>query len=293
MPVIKHYHGICHVYVDKKADLEMAKQIAINAKCQRPGVCNAMETLLVHRGISQEFLKEAAPAFQQQGVEIRADETAYAQLATLNYQPLVRAEEKDWSTEYLDTIMSLRVVDDLNQAIDHMERYGSHHSDAIVTGDAEAAEKFLNAVDSATVYWNASTRFTDGGEFGFGAEIGISTDKLHARGPMGLGGIDQLQIRDSGRWPNTRMKATRVLYEGYVQGVGFRWTTKRIAQGYEVSGWVRNLADGRVELQVSGEDDEVAAFLRAIRESTLGGHIAAEHATEIELASPFKGFRIV
>jgi glutamate-5-semialdehyde dehydrogenase len=186
MPVIKHYHGICHVYVDKGADLEMAKRIAINAKCQRPGVCNAMETLLVHRGISEEFLKGAAPAFQRQGVEIRADETAHAQLAALNYQPLARAEEKDWSTEYLDTIMSLRVVDDLNQAIDHMERYGSHHSDAIVTGDAEAAEKFLNGVDSATVYWNASTRFTDGGEFGFGAEIGISTDKLHARGPMGL-----------------------------------------------------------------------------------------------------------
>jgi glutamate-5-semialdehyde dehydrogenase len=186
MPVIKHYQGICHVYVDEKADLEMATRIAINAKCQRPGVCNAMETLLVHRGVSAEFLKEAAPAFQQRGVEIRADQIAYAQLATLNYQPLVRAEEKDWSTEYLDTIMSLRVVDDLNQAIDHMERYGSHHSDAIVTGDAEAAEKFLNGVDSATVYWNASTRFTDGGEFGFGAEIGISTDKLHARGPMGL-----------------------------------------------------------------------------------------------------------
>lgn len=186
MPVIKHYHGICHVYVDKEADLRMAKEIAINAKCQRPGVCNAMETLLVHRGISQEFLTEAAPAFQQQGVEIRADEAAYAQLAELNYQPLVRAEEKDWSTEYLDTIMSLRVVDDLSQAIDHMEHYGSHHSDAIVTDDAETAEKFLNGVDSATVYWNASTRFTDGGEFGFGAEIGISTDKLHARGPMGL-----------------------------------------------------------------------------------------------------------
>jgi glutamate-5-semialdehyde dehydrogenase len=186
IPVIKHYHGVCHVYVDKKADLDMAKRIAVNAKCQRPGVCNAMETLLIHRGVSQEFLKAAAPAFQQRGVEIRADETAYAQLAGLNYQPLVRAEEKDWSTEYLDTIMSVRVVDDLDQAIDHMERYGSHHSDAIVTGDAEAAEKFLHGVDSATVYWNASTRFTDGGEFGFGAEIGISTDKLHARGPMGL-----------------------------------------------------------------------------------------------------------
>ena len=186
MPVIKHYHGVCHVYVDKAADLEMAERIAINAKCQRPGVCNAMETLLVHRDISQAFFKEAGPKFQERGLEVRADQTAYSQLSALNYQPLVRAEEKDWSTEYLDTIMSVRVVDDLNQAIDHMERYGSHHSDAIVTSDAQAAEKFLNEVDSATVYWNASTRFTDGGEFGFGAEIGISTDKLHARGPMGL-----------------------------------------------------------------------------------------------------------
>jgi glutamate-5-semialdehyde dehydrogenase len=186
MPVIKHYHGVCHVYVDEAADLEMAERIAVNAKCQRPGVCNAMETLLVHRGISEAFFKKAGPTFQKQGVEIRADETAYSQLLALNYRPLVRAEEKDWSTEYLDTIMSVRVVEDLNQAIDHMERYGSHHSDAIVTGDVRAAEKFLNGVDSATVYWNASTRFTDGGEFGFGAEIGISTDKLHARGPMGL-----------------------------------------------------------------------------------------------------------
>ena len=187
MPVIKHYHGVCHVYVDKAADLEMAERIAINAKCQRPGVCNAMETLLVHRDISQAVLQRGSgPNFRSRGLEIRADETAYSQLSALNYQPLVRAEEKDWSTEYLDTIMSVRVVDDLNQAIDHMERYGSHHSDAIVTSDAQTAEKFLNEVDSATVYWNASTRFTDGGEFGFGAEIGISTDKLHARGPMGL-----------------------------------------------------------------------------------------------------------
>jgi glutamate-5-semialdehyde dehydrogenase len=186
MPVIKHYHGVCHVYVDEQADLEMAERIAINAKCQRPGVCNAMETLLVHRAIAQPFFKKAASQFQKHGVEIRADETAFAQLSELNYQPLVRAQEKDWSTEYLDTIMSVRVVDDLDQAIDHMERYGSRHSDAIVTGNTQTAEKFLNGVDSATVYWNASTRFTDGGEFGFGAEIGISTDKLHARGPMGL-----------------------------------------------------------------------------------------------------------
>jgi glutamate-5-semialdehyde dehydrogenase len=186
MPVIKHYHGVCHVYVDGEADLDMAERIALNAKCQRPGVCNAMETLLIHRGVSEAFLRKAAPKFQRQGVEIRADDTAYSQLSALNYQPLRRAEEVDWSTEYLDTIMSVRVVDDLNQAIEHMERYGSHHSDAIVTGDPKAAERFLNEVDSAAVYWNASTRFTDGGEFGFGAEIGISTDKLHARGPMGL-----------------------------------------------------------------------------------------------------------
>ena len=186
MPVIKHYHGVCHVYVDREADLDMAELIALNAKCQRPGVCNAMETLLIHRGVSEAFLRKAAPKFQRQGVEIRADDTAYSQLSALNYQPLRRAEELDWSTEYLDTIMSVRVVDDLNQAVEHMERYGSHHSDAIVTGDPKAAERFLNEVDSAAVYWNASTRFTDGGEFGFGAEIGISTDKLHARGPMGL-----------------------------------------------------------------------------------------------------------
>jgi glutamate-5-semialdehyde dehydrogenase len=186
MPVIKHYHGVCHVYVDGEADLDMAERIALNAKCQRPGVCNAMETLLIHRGVSEAFLRKAAPKFQRQGVEIRADDTAYSQLSALNYQPLRRAEELDWSTEYLDTIMSVRVVDDLNQAVEHMERYGSHHSDAIVTGDPKAAERFLNEVDSAAVYWNASTRFTDGGEFGFGAEIGISTDKLHARGPMGL-----------------------------------------------------------------------------------------------------------
>jgi glutamate-5-semialdehyde dehydrogenase len=186
MPVIKHYHGVCHVYVDSEADLDMAERIALNAKCQRPGVCNAMETLLIHRGVSEAFLRKAGPKFQRQGVEIRADDTAYSQLSALNYQPLRRAEELDWSTEYLDTIMSVRVVDDLNQAVEHMERYGSHHSDAIVTGDPKAAERFLNEVDSAAVYWNASTRFTDGGEFGFGAEIGISTDKLHARGPMGL-----------------------------------------------------------------------------------------------------------
>lgn len=186
MPVIKHYHGVCHVYVDKDADADMALKIALNAKCQRPGVCNAMETLLLHKDIAADFLKKSASAFREKGIEIHADPTAFSQLSTLNYQPLREAQEADWSTEYLDLIMSLRVVDSLEQAVDHMEKYGSHHSDAIVTRDAKTAERFLNEVDSATVYWNASTRFTDGGEFGFGAEIGISTDKLHARGPMGL-----------------------------------------------------------------------------------------------------------
>ena len=186
MPVIKHYEGICIIYVDREADLAMAESIVLNAKCQRPGVCNAMETLLVHQSVSGAFLRMAAPSFQKSGIEIHADERSFPQLATLNYEPLRKAEEQDWSTEYLDLTMSLRVVDSLEEAIEHMERYGSHHSDAIVTREAETAERFLNAVDSATVYWNASTRFTDGGEFGFGAEIGISTDKLHARGPMGL-----------------------------------------------------------------------------------------------------------
>jgi len=186
MPVIKHYHGVCHVYVDKDADLDMAVRVAVNAKCQRPGVCNAMETLLVHRDVSEAFLKKAAPAFSEKAVEIHADEPAFSQLSTLNYQPLRPVEEADWSTEYLDLILSLGVVDSLEEAIAHMEKYGSHHSDAIITKEAATAERFLNEVDSATVYWNASTRFSDGAEFGFGAEIGISTDKLHARGPMGL-----------------------------------------------------------------------------------------------------------
>lgn len=201
MPVIKHYHGVCHVFVDKTADLAMAENIVLNAKCQRPGVCNALETLLVHRDVAEEFLTQAAPAFAKAGLAIHADAAAFHQLSTLNYHPLHEAQESSWTTEYLDLIMSLRVVDDLEQAVDHIERYGSHHSDAIVTRDAATAERFLNEVDSATVYWNASTRFTDGGEFGFGAEIGISTDKLHARGPMGLEELTtyKYQIRGEGQ----------------------------------------------------------------------------------------------
>lgn len=186
MPVIKHYDGICHVYVDKEADPDMALDIAINAKCQRPGVCNAMETLLVHREIAPAFFGKAAPAFQKFPVEMRADPESFRLLAELDYKPLREADESSWRTEYLELILSVRVVGSLDEAVGHINEFGSHHSDAIVTADSAAAEKFLGEVDSATVYWNASTRFTDGGEFGFGAEIGISTDKLHARGPMAL-----------------------------------------------------------------------------------------------------------
>jgi glutamate-5-semialdehyde dehydrogenase len=182
MPVIKHYHGVCHVYVDQVADLAMAEEIAINAKCQRPGVCNAMETLLVHREVAEKFLPSVARALRDQGVELRGDRRTVEVLGA----GIKAATEEDWTTEYLDLILSIRVVDSLEAAIDHIEHYGSHHSDSIVTTDETAARKFLAAVDSAAVFWNVSTRFSDGGEFGFGAEIGISTDKLHARGPMGL-----------------------------------------------------------------------------------------------------------
>lgn len=198
MPVIKHYNGICHVYVDKAADTTMALDIAINAKCQRPGVCNAMETLLVHREIASEFFAKAAPAFQKYPVEMRANPEAFRLLAGLGYQPLKEADENSWRTEYLDLILSVAVVGSLDEAVAHIEEFGSHHSDAIITDDPAAAEKFLQEVDSATVYWNASTRFTDGGEFGFGAEIGISTDKLHARGPMGLEELTSYKYRIRG-----------------------------------------------------------------------------------------------
>ena len=186
MPVIKHYDGICHVFVDREADLQMALDIAINAKCQRPGVCNALETLLVHRDIAQEFLRLATPALDAARVEIVADPESFKILSNLDYNSLREADDTTWRTEWLELILSVRIVDDLTAAIDHIETFGSHHSDAIITRNPATAETFLASVDSATVYWNASTRFTDGGEFGFGAEIGISTDKLHARGPMGL-----------------------------------------------------------------------------------------------------------
>jgi glutamate-5-semialdehyde dehydrogenase len=181
VPVLKHYKGVCHVYVDRAADLDMALRIVLNAKCQRPGVCNAMECLLVHEAIAASFLPRCARALRERGVEVRGDE------ATRCLVPeAVPATEADWSTEYLDLILSCRVVTGLDDAMSHIDRYGTHHSDAIVTADPAAAQRFTREVDSAAVYVNASTRFTDGGVFGLGAEIGISTDKLHARGPCGL-----------------------------------------------------------------------------------------------------------
>jgi len=183
MPVIKHYDGICHVFVDRKADIDMATSITVDAKTQKPGVCNALETLVVHKNIAQDFIPLAFAELQKRGVELRCDETALA-LAGIN--DLKKAEESDWSTEYLDLILSVKVVDDLGCAIEHINEFGSQHSDCIVTTDQSRADRFLQEIDSATVFWNASTRFSDGEEFGFGAEIGISTDKLHARGPMAL-----------------------------------------------------------------------------------------------------------
>jgi len=181
MPVIKHFDGVCHVYVDEQADIDMAVRILINSKCQRYGVCNAAESLLVHAGIREAFLPVAGQALQSQGVEIRGDERV-RQLVP----EAVPATDEDYRTEYLDRKISARVVDSLDQAIEHITEYGSHHTDVIVTRDLMAARRFVAEVDSAAVIVNASTRFNDGGEFGLGAEIGISTDKFHARGPCGL-----------------------------------------------------------------------------------------------------------
>ena len=181
IPVVKHYEGICHTYVDAAADLAMARAICFNAKVQRPGVCNAMETLLVHKDVAEAFLPGMCRKLARAGVEIRGCERTRAL-----YKKARPATEEDWRTEYLDLILSVRVVPSINAAISHVAQYGSHHSDAIVTDNYHAARKFLHEVDSAAVYVNASTRFTDGYEFGLGAEIGISTNRLHCRGPMGL-----------------------------------------------------------------------------------------------------------
>jgi len=189
VPVIKHYKGVCHVYVDADADLQMAEEITLNAKVQRPGVCNAAETLLVDQAVAKSFLPHMAQKLADKKVELRCDPVALGLVQSAIHHPqsaIKAAAEQDWFTEYNDYILNIRVVDGVQAAIDHINFYGSAHSDSIVTRDEAHAKQFLAEVDSAAVYWNASTRFTDGGEFGMGAEIGISTDKIGARGPMGL-----------------------------------------------------------------------------------------------------------
>ena len=185
IPVIKHFKGVCFVYVDAAADLSMAEAITLNAKVSRPSVCNAAEQLLVHRDVAPKFLPAVARALVAKNVQLRCDPASAAILARENI-PATPAAPADYTTEFLDYIIAVRVVDSLDSAIATINRDSSNHSDAIVTADEGAARRFLAEVDSATVYWNASTRFTDGYEFGYGAEIGISTDRLHARGPMGL-----------------------------------------------------------------------------------------------------------
>ncbi len=186
IPVLGHSEGICHVYVDRAADLDKAIDIAYDAKVQYPAVCNAAETLLVHEAIAGKFLPRMVAKLKEAKVEIRGDAKT---IALLPKDGIVPATEEDWATEYSDLILSVKIVADLEEAIEHVNRYGSRHTDAIVTEDAEAARRFLNEVDAAGVFHNASTRFADGYRYGLGAEVGISTSKLHARGPMGLEGL--------------------------------------------------------------------------------------------------------
>ena len=181
VPVIKHDAGICHVYVHAQADLVMAEQIVLNAKCQRPSACNALETLLVDAAVAEKFLPKMAAALAAKQTEVRACAKSQSLMPGAK-----AATEQDFRTEHLGLILNVKIVAGLAEAVAHIEDYGSHHSDAIITADESAARSFLAQIDSACVYWNASTRFTDGGEFGFGAEVGISTDRLHARGPMGI-----------------------------------------------------------------------------------------------------------
>jgi len=193
VPVFAHLEGVCHVYVDKAADLGMAKSIVMNAKLRRTGVCGAAETLLVDRAVAGTHLKALVEMLLDAGCEVRGDSAA--QKTDARVKP---ASETDWSTEYLDTIITAGVVDGVDAAIEHIERYGTHHTDAIVTADRAAAKKFLDEVDSAIVLHNASTQFADGGEFGFGAEIGIATGKLHARGPVGVDQLTSFKYRVRG-----------------------------------------------------------------------------------------------
>jgi glutamate-5-semialdehyde dehydrogenase len=193
VPVIKHLDGNCHIYVDAEVDLDLAVRVTDNAKTQKYSPCNAAESLLVHRVCASAFLARMGPIFAAKGVQMRCDEGALALLKGLTGADVVPADESDWSQEYLAPIISIKLVDTLEQAIDHINRYGSHHTDAILTRDHANAMRFLREVDSASVMVNASTRFADGFEYGLGAEIGISTDKFHARGPVGLEGLTSMK----------------------------------------------------------------------------------------------------
>lgn len=192
MPVIKHYDGICHAYVHAAADQEMAVKIVVDGKTQKPSVCNALETLLVDVAIADEFLPKVAAALGEKNVELRGDDEVSAVI------PVVPATEEDWSTEYLDLVIAVKIVPSVDGAIAHINEYSSQHSETIITENTQVAEQFLNSIDSACLFHNVSTRFSDGEEFGFGAEIGISTDKLHARGPMGLRELTSYQFRIRG-----------------------------------------------------------------------------------------------
>ncbi|MDD5473209.1 MAG: glutamate-5-semialdehyde dehydrogenase [Candidatus Methanoperedens sp.] len=190
IPVLGHSAGICHVYVDSKADQTKALDVCYDAKVQYPAVCNAMETMLVHKDIAGEFLPDIGKKYNEAGVELRCDERSFELLANMGFlKAVIHATEDDWRTEYNDLILSIKIVDSLDEGIDHINKYGSHHTDAIVTEDKRNAAKFIDLVDSSSVMWNASTRFADGFRYGKGAEVGISTNKIHARGPVGMEGL--------------------------------------------------------------------------------------------------------
>ena len=193
VPMIKHLDGICHIYIDAEADLAMAVKVCDNAKTQRYAPCNAMETLLVNKAIASKVLPELCKIYQDKGVELRVDTLTRSTLEASGFKNLVDATEEDWYTEYLAPILSIKTVADIDEAMNHIERYGSKHTDAIITNNKMQADRFLREVDSASVMINASTRFADGFEYGLGAEIGISNDKLHARGPVGLDGLTSLK----------------------------------------------------------------------------------------------------
>lgn len=199
IPVIKHYKGVCNLFVDAEADLEMARRIAVSSKCGRPGVCNAIENLVVDAGIAEEFLPACAKELSENGCELLVDERSAAILGDLATKP---ADEEDYHEEFLDLRISIKIVDSMDEAIAFVNRFGSGHSESIITKNKDNANRFLREVDASSVYWNASTRFTDGFEFGLGAEIGISTDRLHARGPMGLQELCtyKYQITGDGQW---------------------------------------------------------------------------------------------